>query len=184
MKLLAILLVAVCVRAKIFPGECPSVTLQSGFNISNYMGKWYETFRSADMIWERGTCNYAQYFLQENKVNVTNYELLDGNVATINGYATCQTDSPAHCSVVFPNAGPPGDYEVYQTDYANYAIVYSCASAFVVNDRWIWLLTRTPNYNYTQALADIQVLGFQKSDLYFTPQVNCGSLSTQEPAIE
>jgi hypothetical protein len=41
----------------------------------------------------------------------------------------------------FPYA-PAGDYEVLDTDYFTYAIVYSCSNFYLAKSEYIWVLTR------------------------------------------
>ena len=39
---------------------------------------------------------------------------------------------------------PPGNYQILDTDYNNYAIVYGCDDWFFFYTREVWLLSRTP----------------------------------------
>ena len=54
-------------------GRCPSPTLQSGFDISQYVGTWYEIARDKNIKFEYGDCVQARYAeLPDGKISVHN----------------------------------------------------------------------------------------------------------------
>ena len=59
---------------------------------------------------------------------------------TISGVAKCEG---SHCTVKFKWYMPDGDYRVLDTDYKNYAVVYSCTDIFgVAKVEMAWILSR------------------------------------------
>ena len=60
-------------------GKCkvqPSPSVVQNFNIERYMGKWYEQFRDASMLFQQGECDTADYSINEDgSVKVVNSEL-------------------------------------------------------------------------------------------------------------
>ena len=167
----------VCVNATFFWGMCPDVTLQSDFDITKYMGTWYELVRNKDMRFEKGDCDKAVYTLNDDEtVTVVNSEIAQGKQESVKGYAYCDSSDPAHCHVKFSEFAPAGDYRVVSTDYENYAIVFSCSSIGIANWRWAWVLVRDTSLGFADYLPYIQQLGIPEDALYFTDQTNCSSL--------
>lgn len=155
-------------------GACPNVTVVQDFDITQYLGKWYEIVRTSSMPFESGTCDTANYSLLKNgHVNVTNSETRDGKVTVAYGDAYCDDDGTASCHVKFSKLSPYAGYQVLATDYKTYSVVLSCSSVLGLY-QWSfgWVLSRTPtlNVDYTDLLVKA---GIKKQDLIWTDQTNC-----------
>ncbi|XP_030611822.1 apolipoprotein D-like isoform X2 [Archocentrus centrarchus] len=115
-------------------GKCSKPAVQEDFNVTQYMGTWYE-IEKLPAVFERGICNQATYSLQpDGTVKVHNVELLpNGNINSIEGVAKVKDPSqPAVLSVSFFK------------DYQSYALVYSCSDYFgLLNIDFAWILART-----------------------------------------
>jgi lipocalin len=79
-------------------------------------------------------------------------------IETVEATATC---IGPRCSVAFFWWAPPGDLRVVETDYENYALVYSCKNAFLGSTKSdnAWILTREqyPKQEYIdKALARLK----------------------------
>ncbi len=50
----------------------------------------------------------------------------------------------------FPNI-PSGSYNVWETDYSSYTLIYSCTQVvpFVLKSELIWILSRTPTLEFS-----------------------------------
>ena len=48
-------------------GACPDVQLQEPFDITRYVGKWYEYARDKATFYEKGECVQAKYTLQTDR---------------------------------------------------------------------------------------------------------------------
>ncbi|XP_014269584.1 apolipoprotein D-like [Maylandia zebra] len=145
--LFALLLTAATIDGQSFHvGKCPKPSVQEDFNVTKYMGTWYE-IEKLPAVFERGTCNQATYSLQsDGTVKVHNAELLsDGTVNSIEGVAKVKEPSqPAVLSVNFFKGVADGPYWVLSTDYQSYSLVYSCSDFFgVFNIDFAWILART-----------------------------------------
>ena len=119
------------------------LALQQNFDPSQYMGTWYEQFRSKDMRFEKYDQVQARYSLNpDQSVTVVNSQFnTDKNfVDAIKGKAFF---NGAQGSVKFFWYVPGGDYRVVDTDYTNYAIVYSSYRILgLIKQEHAWILTR------------------------------------------
>ena len=82
---------------------CLKPTLQENFDITSYVGNWYE-FARVPNSFEEGICDTATYTLQaDGTVQVLNQEYLPDvpEVASALGQARCSSTSPASCQVRF-----------------------------------------------------------------------------------
>ncbi|XP_046653698.1 apolipoprotein D-like [Daphnia pulicaria] len=139
---------------------CPVVTTKPDFNYIPYAGLWYEIERFENVFQQGSTCIRAIYEeISPGVVSVLNTGVLsDGSLTNITGSATAiSPEEPGHLIVSFPGR-PDGDYLVLDTDYTNYASVYSCglAGAFVLE--YAWLLGR--EQTMTQEVMDVALSKF------------------------
>uniref|UniRef100_UPI0037E96D8A apolipoprotein D-like n=1 Tax=Semicossyphus pulcher TaxID=241346 RepID=UPI0037E96D8A len=126
-------------------GRCPQPPVQENFNVTKYMGTWYEIEKLPAMF-EKGKCNQATYsLLEDGTVKVRNAELLsNGKISSIEGVATVKNSSqPAILDVSFFKGVPGAPYWVLSTDYHSYALVYSCSDYFgLFHVDFAWILAR------------------------------------------
>lgn len=135
-------------------GKCkvqPTPQVVQNFNIQKYAGKWFEQYRDKQFLFSTGECVTAEYSLNPDgkSVKVVNSELRsEGKRKSAIGTATCPT-SEAKCTVTFDESIfsrlTKGNYWVYDTDYENYSIVYSCSEYLsIFYAEFVWVLTREP----------------------------------------
>ncbi|XP_012670737.2 apolipoprotein Da, duplicate 2 [Clupea harengus] len=128
------------------PGRCPVPPVKENFDVSSYMGRWYE-IQKLPSIFQKGECGQATYTLGDGVVHVLNAELLaDGTVSQIEGSAKpVDPAQPAKLAVTFFPGSPPGPYWVLDTDYDNYALVYGCENyGGLFYADFAWILSRSP----------------------------------------
>ncbi|XP_068619407.1 uncharacterized protein [Battus philenor] len=129
----------------IFPGQCDvNIEVVRNFNPVRYMGRWrmIETYQSD---FQFGACNEANYTLLPNStVDVINTQVVNQELQSENGNAVlATTDGSAKLLVTFPSAPEPSEYWILDTDYDNYALVYSCKNLDNQRRRvWSWKLSR------------------------------------------
>tara|TARA_R110000782_G_scaffold101417_7_gene188134 strand:+ start:2367 stop:2912 length:546 start_codon:yes stop_codon:yes gene_type:complete len=148
------------------------ITPVSGFEINQYLGKWYEIAR-LDHSFERGLEKVnAEYFLRE-----------DGGVKVINrGYSSenkvwneakgkaffVSSKDEGHLKVSF--FGPfYGSYIIFELDKENYQ--YSFVSGN--NKSYLWLLARTPTVSQdimNRFVSRSKELGFDTDQLIYVDQ--------------
>ncbi|CAK6968605.1 apolipoprotein D-like [Scomber scombrus] len=127
-------------------GFCPRPSVQDHFNVTKYMGTWYE-IEKLPAAFEKGKCVQATYsLLADGTVKVHNAELLsNGKINSIEGVARVKDPSqPAILGVSFFKGVPDGPYWVLSTDYQSYSLVYSCSDFFgLFHVDFAWILART-----------------------------------------
>ncbi|XP_038111828.1 apolipoprotein D-like [Culex quinquefasciatus] len=125
-------------------GACPKVPQVADFNPQRYGGLWYEQEKYPFIFELGGKCVTAEYSLSaDNTITVVNRQIstITGNEQKIFGSA--RRVGPSKLLVKFPmtfNIEAP--YEVLDTDYSNYAVVYSCNNLGLVHTKVVWILTR------------------------------------------
>ena len=159
---------------------CDDVTgLPFKFEAERYMGTWYETYRTAGMPFQPdgNTCTTGTYsnlnadgtFDVYNSGQDANYGPREG----LAGNAKCPPGSEfgeGRCYVSFYGAPWEAEpnYNIIDTDYDNYAIIYSCDDF-----QYLWFLARDtelsdelydqlietvkeklPNYDLSQLIKD------------------------------
>ena len=148
-------------------GWCPDMPTKAAFDLNQYTGVWYEQKRDKTILYEYGECVQAGYSRRDDGlINVHNsqYNGFSKSIDDVKGTAEC---NGAKCLVgffLFRN----GDYQIIDTDYANYSVVYSCATfLFFFRYETVWALTRsaTPSAptisTYDQVIRDkISFYGF------------------------
>jgi lipocalin len=164
-------------------GRCPDVKYElKSFNGTAYMGKWYEVVREKSMPFERGTCQEATYTLNDDgTIKVYNTEIEGDQLQSVTGKAI-PTDNKFQFKVSFSTGWfskfSQGDYRVINTDYTNFAIVYSCTDLYVAKFEYFWILSREPTptgdklENFSNYVKS--TFGFQDSQVLYTPQNYCG----------
>ena len=130
-------------------GQLPKPKLQEDFDVTRYLGDWYELYRSKSICFEKGSDIIARYGSDPqhpDRMTVTNLQTLsDGKIDTITGYATRKSpDSPASDLVVRFNFFLRGKYRILRTDYDNYSIVYSSRKILfgLLKKEYCWILAR------------------------------------------
>lgn len=142
------------------------------FNVSRYLGKWYEIAR-LDHSFERGLSNVtAEYELRsDDGINVINRGFLaeenKWKVAEGKAYFVGSRDE-GHLKVSF--FGPfYGSYIIFDLDQENYQ--YAFVSGY--NTSYLWLLSRTPTVSEDvkeRFVEKSKELGFDTNALLFTEQ--------------
>ncbi|KAM8849312.1 apolipoprotein D-like [Spinachia spinachia] len=143
---LTLLVVLVTSSRALKSGKCPTPDVQANFDVSKYLGKWYEIEKVPNPF-QKGQCSAALYSLKSpGVIEVLNSGLLgDGNITSVVGTATVKNPSePAKLEVSFSQDSPPGPYWVLSTDYEGHSLVYGCRDNGPVSRELAWILSREP----------------------------------------
>jgi len=136
-------------------GQCPKVPVVQDFDVTRYTGKWWEYQRFPAPFEFGGVCGFANYtLLSENKVKVVNSGIQEIKIFSfvvsrepqlaVGEAVIVDPAEPAKLQVSFggmPTGGEP-NYFVMDTDYDNFAVVYSCSTFGFLNTQFAWILTR------------------------------------------
>ena len=134
----------ITIYARLTTGSCPRYEPLEDFSAEDFTGVWYEMERDVNFRPSSGDCVTAQYELRDGQdgVSVTNNEVVDGERNFIEGYALVSSFFPGQLGVFF--GGDFGaSYRVVDTDYTDYAIIYSCEQLGPFAYDLSWLLTRS-----------------------------------------
>ena len=106
-----------------------------------------------------------------DKIDVMNNEYDDKTDTWISAEGTAKAyDNNGHLGVRFSIFAPYGDYEVVETDYETYSLVYGCTKFFGRSDELIWVLTRAPTVDDSTLIHLQQVLEEQLPS--FIPEID------------
>ncbi|KAK1162653.1 apolipoprotein Db [Acipenser oxyrinchus oxyrinchus] len=160
-------------------GSCPKPPVQNNFELSKYLGTWYE-IEKLPACFEKGNCVQATYSLNEDAtIKVLNQEVLpNGKTHSIEGTAVSRNlEEPAKLGVSFSFFQPYSPYWVLSTDYESHSLVYSCSNVlgiFYVDFAWILARTRTlPAENVTQLRDVFTSFNIDITKMTQTDQTNC-----------
>lgn len=181
--LLVVLLAASSATAQVlFLGQCPNVETMTNFEPEKYLGKWYEAERYFAIFEFGGKCVTANYSQGENgSVKIVNRQIssLTGVSSSIEGVGRLvgRADDPK-LTVTFPSLPLQLDapYWVLETDYDNYAVVWSCSNFGIFSIRNVWILTRVPQAPVeilTRAYAVLDRNNISRAYFIRTDQKNC-----------
>jgi len=149
MKILTIFIVSiVAIRCDINLGRCQPIQREmKSFDLNRYLGQWRELAHSKSIPFQSGECTQANYSLNEDgTVRVYNTEVVNGHLKGAIGRAE-PTENPFQLKVSFSDSfwGKlfKGDYQVVDTDYETYTVVYSCTNLIFAKNEFVWILSRT-----------------------------------------
>ena len=139
------------------------------------MGTWFETYRSKNVPFERGECQTStlsdlyydangfiivenmqnEYFNSGYKEYIDHRSGSTGWAKKLRPYA-----NDGGLLIAFSEYAPWSHYDVLDTDYTNYAFLYSCESFFwgLMTWEYAWVLQRDPDSELNE-----RILGHAKT---------------------
>lgn len=149
----------------------PRPQLFTQLELKPFMGRWWSQIAIPNLF-EQGKCGSTNYFYDDKNITVYNQDRELSGVNWIYSPVNSVTvDQPGVLSLhmYFIRS----DLYVLDTDYTNYAIVYSCRSLFITKPfKLAWVLTRKPVISeeeraalYNKAEALFQPIEVKLSDM-------------------
>ena len=133
-----------------FLGHCPSPPVVEHFNTYNFMGKWYEHSRYFSLTKLASKCTHAIYTDQGyGRIGVEDQQikLLTGQLNSVVGVA--RVVDPHYSGRLrvkasnLPSFDTGANFNVLDTDYHRYAVVWSCKDFKLFNTQTLQILTRS-----------------------------------------
>ncbi|XP_053614021.1 bilin-binding protein-like [Plodia interpunctella] len=123
-------LVAAATASVVHEGGCPDIKPVENFNISAYVGTWYEVSKTPNLNEQGGKCGQAEYKQEGETVKVKNSHVVDGVQKYVEGTAKLATDANKSAKLVVSlkvgDQSRETPLSVVATDYTHYAVAYSC----------------------------------------------------------
>uniref|UniRef100_A0A8D8PMK5 Apolipoprotein D n=1 Tax=Cacopsylla melanoneura TaxID=428564 RepID=A0A8D8PMK5_9HEMI len=163
-------------------GGCPDFVAMPDFDMTKFLGTWYETERYVNIFEAGSRCVKTNYtkavdgrFLVASEImnRFTGVKrVLEGEIKLI------VKGTKSELNVRYPNLPIPYDtqYTVLDTNYDEYAVVWACSSLGIVNTQNAWILTREKLPSGTSLQKAYGVLDKYKLSRYFfskTDQNDC-----------
>jgi lipocalin len=122
---------------------CPSPQLFTQLEVQPFIGKWYN-HKALPNLFEKGKCGSTTYFYDKTNTTLYNQDKeLRGEKWVTSPTNTVTHEKPG--VLTFHMFFLTAEFNVLDTDYTNYAIVYSCKNLYVTDPyRFAWILTRRP----------------------------------------
>ncbi|XP_017769350.1 PREDICTED: apolipoprotein D-like [Nicrophorus vespilloides] len=142
-------------------GRCPKHKYMQDFNITKFTGRWYEIERSFYLMELTSAC--IEIDLSENDrgqidVSVSTIGRWSGSATVSRGVATTSKRHPSiflfKVSTTLPNTVArflpgAGFYQILDTDYEDFAVLWTCTSLGLAHTDLVWILGRSRELNVT-----------------------------------
>ncbi|CAH1099412.1 unnamed protein product [Psylliodes chrysocephalus] len=160
-------------------GTCPDLEVVQNFNVTAYLGRWYEHAKYPTLQEEGGRCVLTDYSIKDGAIRLRNEMIfldlfpvhLDGtlNFTSTNGEAKLMVTPDILKIRHVP-------YWVLSTDYTSYSVMWYCREILGFTSGKPWILTRERNPPNSVLEIAYQVLkdnNISLEKLEKTDQANC-----------
>merc|ERR1712212_180076 len=186
--MLLLVVAQVSLAQKVSQGRCPVYEVVRDFDARAYLGKWHGYSKYAQTSFVLNNCDTVFYSDGSRpgglpRINVINrgYNEARGSYSRIEGaaIATIPTQRAALLAVFGRQIGPPPtspNYNIIETDYDNYALVYGCRAIAGTKSEKLYVLTRDrqPSQEVIdEAYSGLTSRGIDTESLVQNPQTNC-----------
>ncbi|XP_012239549.1 apolipoprotein D-like [Bombus impatiens] len=190
-KIVLILSALALVRAQIPSlGFCPDYVPMANFDMSKFLGIWYEAERYFQLTEVVSRCVMANYTMgPDGKYRVSNEvtnrftgikRVLEGEIKKA---ASKAEEGKLIVKYTIPLT-PETKYSVLETDYDSYAVLWSCSGIGPFHTQNAWVMTRerlAPGTVLQKAYAVLDSYKISKTFFVKTDQQDCAYLDTPKP---
>uniref|UniRef100_A0A182XEU3 Lipocln_cytosolic_FA-bd_dom domain-containing protein n=1 Tax=Anopheles quadriannulatus TaxID=34691 RepID=A0A182XEU3_ANOQN len=149
-------------------GKCPNYPSMPKFNMTKFLGKWYEVERSFYLPELASGCT-TMTFENTTLRDEAGRSQLEISIKSL------QSRLPTAIARLLPGSGR---YQVLYTNYDNFAILWSCTSFVAVHADQIWLLGRDRDYSTDirkKIYNALEQLSLDPDRLFIAKNKNCPS---------
>ncbi|KAG9430246.1 hypothetical protein HZU67_07448 [Apis mellifera carnica] len=177
-------------------GFCPEYVPMANFDMTKFLGVWYEAERYFQLTEVVSRCVMANYTLgADGKFRVSNEvtnrftgikRVLEGEIKKA---ASKAEEGKLIVKYTIPLT-PETKYSVLETDYESYAVLWSCSGIGPFHTQNAWVMTRerlAPGTVLQKAYAVLDKYKISKTFFVKTNQEDCALLDakpSQEPQVE
>lgn len=190
-KIVLILSALALARAQIPSlGFCPDYVPMANFDMTKFLGIWYEAERYFQLTEVVSRCVMANYTLgPDGKYRVSNEvtnrftgikRVLDGEIKKA---ASKAEEGKLIVKYTIPLT-PETKYSVLETDYDSYAVLWSCSGIGPFHTQNAWVMTRerlAPGTVLQKAYAVLDSYKISKTFFVKTDQQDCAYLDAPKP---
>ncbi|XP_060818861.1 apolipoprotein D-like [Bombus pascuorum] len=171
-------------------GFCPDYVPMANFDMTKFLGIWYEAERYFQLTEVVSRCVMANYTLgPDGKFRVSNEvtnrftgikRVLEGEIKKA---ASKAEEGKLIVKYTIPLT-PETKYSVLETDYDSYAVLWSCSGIGPFHTQNAWVMTRerlAPGTVLQKAYAVLDSYKISKTFFVKTDQQDCAYLDTPKP---
>ncbi|KAL2722666.1 apolipoprotein D-like [Vespula squamosa] len=168
-------------------GWCPEYVPMANFDMNRFLGVWYEAeryFQLAEVVSRCVMSNYTQS--PDGKLRVSNEvtnritgikRILEGEIKKA---ASKAEEGKLHVKYTAVPLTPETHYSVLETDYDNYAVLWSCSGIGPIHAQNAWVMTReriAPGSILQKAYGVLDKYKISKAFFVKTNQEDCAYLA-------
>ncbi|XP_033213710.1 apolipoprotein D-like [Belonocnema kinseyi] len=160
-------------------GACPDVEVVQDFNMTMYLGEWFEIQKYvsfSELLEKCVTASYSKNEDHSTKVIYKQMNVLTSKQTTIEAWSNF-VDTPQIGKFYVDIPGQKlAEHFLLDTDYHNYAVVFTCNDIALLNavSVWIWARQRKPSVAVLEkAYKVLDKYNLSRSALIKTDQKKC-----------
>ncbi|XP_001661562.2 apolipoprotein D [Aedes aegypti] len=175
-------------------GKCPNYPTMPKFNMTRFLGKWYEVERSfylPEIASGCTTLTFEDTTIRDSdgrpqlEIAIKTVNRWTGNPSISIGEAITENEKSSIMSVQLKSRLPTavarflpgsGKYQVLYTNYDDFAILWSCSSFVAVHADQMWLLGRERDYSAEirkKIYSALKQLSLDPERLFISKNTNC-----------
>lgn len=175
-------------------GKCPNYPTMPKFNMTKFLGKWFEVERSfylPEIASGCTTLTFEDTTIRDTdgrpqlEIAIKTVNRWTGNPSVSIGEAITENEKSSIMSVQLKSRLPSavarflpgsGKYQVLYTNYDDFAILWSCSSFVAVHADQIWLLGRERDYSAEirkKIYSALKQLSLDPERLFISKNTNC-----------